>query len=75
MLSHPDNVHSPQPVRIHPTEPFLNFAPQQSGAFTIRPGEPLTLRYRFLVMDGPPDAAFIDAMWQAYAMPVRARVE
>lgn len=75
MLSHPDNVHSPQPVRIHPTEPFLSFAPQQAGPFTIRPGEPLTLRYRFVVMDGPADTTFIDAMWQAYALPVRARVE
>jgi hypothetical protein len=75
MLSHPDNVRSPQPMRIHPTEPFFNFAPQQAGPMAIRPGEGLTLRYRFVVMDGPPDAAWLDAMWQAYAMPVRARVE
>ena len=75
MLSHPDNVRSPQPMRIHPTEPFFNFAPQQAGPLTIRPGEVFTLRYRFVVMDGAPDAAFIDAIWQAYASPVRARVE
>ncbi len=75
MLSHPDNVRSPQPMRIHPTEPFVNFAPQQAGPLAIRPGEVLTLRYRFIVTDGPPDAAWLDAMWQAYAMPVRARVE
>jgi hypothetical protein len=75
ILSHPDNVRSPQPMRIHPTEPFFNFAPQQSGPLTIRPGEVFTLRYRFIVTDGPPDAAWLDAMWQAYAMPVRARVE
>ncbi len=75
MLSHPDNVRSPQPTRIHPTEPFFNFAPQQAGPMLIRPGEVLRLRYRFVAMDGPPDAALLDAMWQAYAMPVRARVE
>lgn len=74
MLSHPDNVRSPQPMRIHPTEPFFNFAPQQAGPLTIRPGEPLMLRYRFVVTDGPPDAAWLDAMWQAYALPVRASV-
>jgi hypothetical protein len=75
MLAHPDNVRSPQPVRIHPTEPFFNFAPQQAGPLTIRPGEEFTMRYRFVVMDGAPDAALLDAMWQAYALPVRARVE
>ncbi|WP_396626925.1 PmoA family protein [Luteitalea sp.] len=75
MLSHPDNVHSPQPVRIHPTEPFLNFAPQQAGAFRLRPGEPFRQRYRFVVFDGAPDATRLDAIWQAWATPVRARVE
>lgn len=74
MLSHPDNIRSPQPMRIHPTEPFFNFAPQQAGPLTIRPGEVFTLRYRFLVTDGPPDAAWLDGMWQAYAMPLRASV-
>lgn len=72
MLSHPDNVRSPQPMRIHPTEPFFNFAPQQAGPLTIRPGEVFTLRYRFIVADGPPDAAWLDAMWQEYALPLRA---
>lgn len=75
MLSHPDNVRSPQPMRIHPTEPFFNFAPQQAGPLTIRPGEVFTLRYRFVVTDGPPDAAWLDAMWQAYALPPRASVK
>ena len=75
MLSHPDNVQSPQPMRIHPTEPFFNFAPQQAGPFAIRPGEVFRMRYRFVVMDGPPDATLLDAMWQDYALPVRARVE
>jgi hypothetical protein len=75
VLSHPDNVRSPQPVRIHPTEPFFNFAPQQAGPLVIRPGEVFRMRYRFVVMDGAPDAALLDAMWQAYALPVRVRVE
>jgi hypothetical protein len=33
------------------------------------------MRYRFVVMDGAPDAALLDAMWQAYALPLRVRVE
>ena len=75
MLAHPDNVRSPQPMRIHPTEPFFNFAPQQAGPLQIRPGEPFVMRYRFVVTDGAPDAAMLDAMWQAYALPPRVRVE
>lgn len=75
MLSHPDNARSPQPTRIHPTEPFFNFAPQQAGPLAIRPGEPFTMRYRFVVMDGPPDAALLESLWQAYALPPRVRVE
>ncbi|MBA2356147.1 MAG: PmoA family protein [Acidobacteria bacterium] len=75
MLSHPDNVRSPQPMRIHPTEPFFNFAPQQAGPLSIQPRQPFTARYRFVALDGVPDAAHLDALWQAYALPVRARVE
>lgn len=75
ILSHPDNVRSPQPMRIHPTEPFFNFAPQQAGAMSIAPGDTFVARYRFVAMDGEPDAALLDAMWQAYALPVRARIE
>lgn len=75
MLSHPDNAQSPQPTRIHPTEPFFNFAPQQAGPLTIRPGDVFRMRYRFVVMDGAPDATLLDEMWQDYASPVRAHVE
>ena len=61
------------PQRTRSTEPFFNFAPQQAGPLQIRPGEPFVMRYRFVVMDGPPDAALLDAMWQAYALPPRVR--
>ena len=75
VLSHPDNARSPQPVRIHPTEPFLNFAPQQAGPLAIRPGEPFTMRYRVIAIDGPPDAAWLESQWQAYALPPRISIE
>ena len=74
VLGHPDNLQSPQPMRIHPTEPFFNFAPQQAGAFAIRPGEPFVMRYRFIAFDGDPDARLIDDAWQDWATPVRAWV-
>jgi hypothetical protein len=69
LLGHPANVHAPQPQRIHPTEPFLNFAPQQAGDVEITPSQPLTLRYRFVVADGAPDRAELDRLWNDYAHP------
>jgi hypothetical protein len=69
VLGHPGNVHAPQPQRIHPTEPFLNLAPQQKGDVEIAPGKPLTLRYRFVVADGAPKRAELDRLWNDYAHP------
>ena len=39
-LCHPDNFRAPQNMRIHPSEPFFNFAPCQTGDFDIAPGKP-----------------------------------
>jgi len=67
ILSHPDNFRSPQPMRIHPTEPFFCYAPSQAGAFEINPGKAYVARYRFIVSDGKPDINFINTMWNDYA--------
>jgi len=67
VLSHPTNVRMPQPLRLHPSEPFLCFAPSQLGDWRITPDEPLVQRYRIVVMDGEPDAAAIERRWTAYA--------
>ena len=75
VLSHPDNTRSPQPVRIHPAEPFLAFAPLQAGPLQMRPRDPFVMRYRIVATDGPPDAALLDAIWQAYALPGVVRIE
>ncbi|MPY89384.1 MAG: hypothetical protein GEU99_15835 [Luteitalea sp.] len=75
ILGHPSNVRAPQPMRIHPTEPFFNFAPQQLGDMQIDPGTPYSARYRFVVMDGPPDPALIERLWKDYAEPVGIRLE
>ena len=63
VLAHAGNFRSPEPVRVHPTEPFLNFAPSQGGDFEIRPGQVYEVRYRMLLVDGAPKAAQIDAAW------------
>lgn len=75
VLGHPANFRAPQPMRVHPKEPFVCFAPSQLGDWQIEPGKPYVARYRFVVMDGAPDAELIDAYWNAYAHPARAQVE
>ena len=67
VLCHPENFRFPQPVRIHPSEPFLCFAPSQLGEWKIEPGKPYVAKYRFVVTDGEPDAKQIESMWEAYA--------
>ncbi len=75
VLGHPDNFRAPEPMRIHPTEPFFNFAPQQAGDMSIEPGQTYTARYRFVVQDGPPSAEQIDRLWHDYAHPPRVEVK
>ncbi|MBL9169794.1 MAG: PmoA family protein [Verrucomicrobiales bacterium] len=72
VLCHPQNFRAPQPMRIHPDEPFFCYAPPQEGAFRISPEQPYAARYRFVVFDGAPDAAKLEALWQDYVHPVEA---
>ncbi len=74
VLGHPGNLRSPQPMRIHPEEPFFNYAPVQAGPFTIEPGRPFVARYRFVVSDGPPDRRLLDRLWNDYAYPPQVRL-
>ncbi len=69
IMDHPDNFGSPQPIRVNPKNPQTCFAPSQLGDWSIEPGKPLTLRYRFIVADGAPDKAQLDRLWQDFAHP------
>jgi hypothetical protein len=75
ILGHPGNFRAPQPMRLHPNMPYMSFVPQQLGDFAIEPGKPYVARFRFVVTDGAPDGARIDAFWNAYAEPARVTVE
>ncbi len=68
-LCHPSNFRFPQPIRIHPSEPFFNWAPSQGGDFTIEPGKPYVSRYRFVVADEALGVDEMNALWKAYAEP------
>ncbi|MBI3854953.1 MAG: PmoA family protein [Planctomycetes bacterium] len=65
-LCHPANFRFPQPLRIHPDEPFFNWAVPQGGTFSIEPGKPYVARYRFVVADGKLTRDDLDAAWSAY---------
>ena len=75
VLCHPENFRFPQPMRIHPDEPFLCYAPSQLGDWAIEPGKPYVARYRFVVADGPADRDEIERLWNDSANPPTATVE
>jgi methane monooxygenase PmoA-like len=74
ILDHPDNFRAPQPMRIHPDQPFFCYAPSQLGQWQIDPGKPYVSRYRFVVYDGPPDKDELDRLWNDYANPPRTTI-
>ncbi|MDZ4701619.1 MAG: PmoA family protein [Rhodothermales bacterium] len=74
LLAHPDNFRAPEPMRIHPTEPFFCWSPSQAGAWAITPEQPYEAAYRFVVSDGPPDAELLERLWRDWAEPVRVMV-
>jgi len=74
ILGHPQNFRAPQPMRLHPTEPFFCYAPSQLGDWSIEPGQAYVSRYRFIVLDGPPDLAQLQALHALYAAPPKVSV-
>ncbi|HEV8186152.1 MAG TPA: PmoA family protein [Pyrinomonadaceae bacterium] len=74
VLDHPSNFRAPEPLRIHPDDPYFNYAPSQMGRFQIEPGKKFVLRYRYVVSDGPPDPKLLERLWNDYANPPAARV-
>jgi hypothetical protein len=74
VLCHPGNFRAPQPMRLHPSEPFFCYAPSQLGDWAIEPGKPYVARYRFVVKDGAPDPRQLDRLWADYATPPRVEI-
>ena len=74
MMCHPDNFRAPQPMRIHPTEPFFNYAPSQAGDWSIKPGDNYVAKYRFVVYDGPFNNELIYQVWNDYSKPVKVEI-
>jgi hypothetical protein len=68
-LGHPTNFRAPQKMRIHPSDPYMAFSPVKDGPFTLQPRTAYKARFRFVTVDGPPDAALFDRLWNDYATP------
>lgn len=66
VFSHPDNVRSPQPVRLHPSMPYFVYSPVVLGEMLIEPGTSLHSRYRIFVADGNPDPNQLERIWENY---------
>jgi hypothetical protein len=75
VFCHPENFRAPQPMRLHPGEPFFCFAPSQLGDWEIAPGKSYVSRYRFVVADGPPDPVELERMWNDYAHPPSVEIK
>lgn len=75
MLGHPDNFRAPEPMRVHPVDPYICFVPSRLGTWSITPDKPYAARYRFVVSDGAADVALLERLWRDYADPPRVTVK
>lgn len=54
-----------QHTRFNPKDPFVAYTPVKLEGLSISPKATLTMRYRILLLDGPPDVDAIEAEWRA----------
>lgn len=66
---YPGNFRAPQPICIHPNEPFISFAPQMAGDMQIAHEKTSRSEYRFVTFDGIPDEQLLDHIWNDDATP------
>ncbi|MCA9213693.1 MAG: PmoA family protein [Planctomycetales bacterium] len=74
LFCHPSNFRSPQPVRIHPANPYFCYAPLVLGGFQIKPQEQLVSNYRFVTHNGRLENDRANQMWLDYAQPIVTRL-
>lgn len=69
VFSHPANFRHPEPVRLHPNEPYFSWTPSQLGEWSIEPDSVHRVRYRYLVHDGPVDTEELERVWADFSEP------
>ena len=72
LMTHPSNFRFPEPLRIHPTMPYMVYTPSFLGDWEIKPGQPHHARYRFVVHDGKLTPERLNELWQDFAEPLEA---
>jgi Family of unknown function (DUF6807) len=72
IMTHPTNFRFPEPLRIHPTMPYLVYTPSFLGDWEIRPAAPHESRYRFVIHDGELPPKTLERLWRDYAEPLMA---
>jgi hypothetical protein len=75
LMTHTENFRFPEPLRIHPTMPYMVYAPQYLGAWELQPNRTYASRYRFVIHDGEMPGEKLDHLWQNYAVPLKAQVQ
>ena len=75
IMGHPSNFRFPEPMRIHPSEPFFCFAPSQAGEWRIEPGKEHAVRYRFFVHDGKTTPETAERFWNDFGNPPQVAIE
>jgi hypothetical protein len=85
IFDHPDNLRHPTwwhardygLVSANPfgTSAFDKTKPKGSGAYTLRNGDDLTFRYRFVFYDGQADAKTLDRLFEEFAKSKLASTE
>jgi hypothetical protein len=75
LMTHPGNFRFPEPLRIHPTMPYMVYTPQFLGDWEITPGTPQQSRYRFVIHDGQLTPEQLESLWRDFAEPLVAVAE
>ena len=76
IMSHPKNLHYPEPVRIWPEGAvFFNFAPSQLDDWTMEPGKDYVFRYRFYVHEDKIKVVDAERFWRDFAEPPKIELE
>ena len=69
-LTHPANFRAPEPLRIHPTMPYMVYSPSHLGDWEITPGTPHVSRYQFVIHDGNLPETTTNRLWLNFAKPL-----
>jgi hypothetical protein len=75
LMTHPSNFRFPEPLRIHPTMPYMVYTPSFLGPWDIRPGQPYESRYRFVIHDGEMTAETLERLWRDFAEPLVGKAQ